>query len=178
MAERISIELTLWGSIATVAFLSLCYGWVFLFGRMVKARAVESNPAEASYETVFHQWDNMRVPLDQGLMLTAFSMVGLGLVFILWAAMPVTTPHPHEQYKPSKEPVKVAPLLKPMEVIQKSDKALARADVTLQGLEEKKTEEESKISKEKSKGKAGTKPDAAAAPEAGKPVTLKASPGQ
>ena len=38
----------------------------------------------------------MRVPADQGLMLTAFTPGGVVLVMLFWASLPVTTPHPHE----------------------------------------------------------------------------------
>ena len=143
VAERISIELTLWGSVAAVVLLALTLGGLFLFGKLVQRQANVASPTTASYEARVHQWDLMRVPADQPLMLTVFTAVGVSMVLMLWAFMPVTTPHPHESYKQDEK--KAAPALKPTEAIQKADRVLTQAETSVRALEEK---------ARKSKGKA------------------------
>jgi hypothetical protein len=143
VAERISIELVLWGSVAAVALLALTMGGLFLFGKLVQRQADVARPAAASYEARVHQWDLMRVPADQPLMLTVITAVGVAMVLVLWAAMPVTTPHPHESYR--KEEKKAAPVLKPTDAIQKAERVLTQAEASVQALEAK---------AKKSKGKA------------------------
>lgn len=167
VAERISIELTLWGSVATVMLLLLVLGWLFLFGKIVNQHAAASQPSDASYQALVRQWDLMRVPSDQPLLLTAFTASGVLLVFLLWGFMPATTPHPHEQYK--KEEVKAPPPIKPVEVLQKSEKLLTQAEGAVQALEEQKAKEEAEQSKGKGKGKAAANDAVQAKPGPAKP---------
>lgn len=134
IAERISIELTAWGSVAAVVLLALTLGGLFLFGKLVQRQADGASPASLSYEARVHQWDLMRVPADQPLMLTVFTATGVALVLLLWAFMPVTTPHPHESYKEEK---KAAPPLKPTDALQKAERALTQAEASVQILEQK-----------------------------------------
>lgn len=155
VAERISIELTLWSSVATVMLILLVLGWLFLFGTIVARHAASAQPSDASYQALIRQWDLMRVPSDQPLVLTAFTAAGMLLVLLFWGFMPVTTPHPHEQYK--KDAVKAPSPIKPAEVLQKSEKLLAQADGAVLALEEKKAQEEAEQSKSKGKGKAPVK---------------------
>jgi hypothetical protein len=143
VAERISIELTLWGSVAAVVLLALTLGGLFLFGKLIQRQVDAASPAAAAYEARVHQWDLMRVPADQPMMLTVFTAVGVSMVLLLWAFMPVTTPHPHESYKKDEKPV--APVLKPTEAIQKAERVLTQAEASVQALEAK---------AKKSKGKA------------------------
>lgn len=166
VAERISIELTLWGSVATAMLLLLILGWLFLFGKIVGRQVAAAQPSGASYQALIRQWDLMRVPADQPLLLTAFTAAGVLLVFLFWGFIPATTPHPHEQYK--KEEVKTAPPIKPAEVLQKSEKLLAQAEGAVSALEEKKAKEEAEQSKGK-KGKAPAKAAVQAKPEPAKP---------
>lgn len=149
IAERISIELTAWGSVAAVVLLALTLGGLFLFGKLVQRQADAASPATASYEARVHQWDLMRVPADQPLMLTVFTATGVVLVLLLWAFMPVTTPHPHESYKEEK---KAAPPIKPTDALQKAERVLTQAETSVQALEEK---------AKKNKGKAPEKKAAA-----------------
>jgi len=151
VAERISIELTLWGSVSAVVLLALMLGGLFLFGKLVQRQADAASPASAPYEARVHQWDLMRVPADQPLMLTVFTATGVALVLLLWAFMPVTTPHPHESYKQDEK--KAAPALKPTEALQKAERVLTQAEASVQALEAK---------AKKSKGKAAA-PDKKAA---------------
>jgi len=134
IAERISIELTAWGSIAAVVLLALTLGGLFLFGKLVQRQASAARPAARSYEARVYQWDLMRVPADQPLMLTVFTATGVVLVLLLWAFMPVTTPHPHESYKEEK---KAAPPLKPTDALQKAERVLTQAETSVRALEEK-----------------------------------------
>lgn len=164
VAERISIELTLWGSVAVIVLLLLVLGWLFLFGWIVRRQTAVARASDASYQALVRQWDLMRVPADQPLLLTVFTASGVVLVALFWAFMPVTTPHPHELYQ--KEPVKVAPPFKPAEALQKTEKLIAQAEVAVQALEEK-AQAEAKV-KEKGKGKGKEKGagKAAASPQA------------
>src|SRR5690349_12387077 len=152
VAERITIELLLWATPATIVLIVLILGWLFLFGRIVKRQAAVTVPADASFPVVVRQWDAMRVPADQPLLLTAMAGTGVVLVLILWAFMPSTTPHPHESYK--KETAKVSPVLKPADALNKTEKIIAQAEAAVQALEEKKAAEGKD---EKAKGKAPAK---------------------
>lgn len=143
VAERISIELVLWGSVAAVVLLALTLGGLFLFGKLVQRQADAARPAAGSYEARVHQWDLMRVPADQPLMLTVIMAVGVAMVLLLWAAMPVTTPHPHESYRQDEK--KAVPVLRPTDAIQKAERVLTQAEASVQALEAK---------AKKSKGKA------------------------
>jgi len=176
VAERISIELTLWSSIATLMLIMLLLGWLFLFGKFVAKQTTAAQSSDASYQALIRQWDLIRVPSDQPLLLTAFTASGVLLVFLFWGFMPVTTPHPHEQYK--KDEVKAPPAIKPTEVLQKSEKLLAQAEGAVQALEEQKAKEEAELSKSrsKSKGKSPAKDAAQGKAEPGKPA--KPGPGK
>lgn len=152
IAERISIELTLWGSVAAVVLLGLTLGGLFLFGKLVQWQAQAGTPMTASYEARVHQWDLMRVPADQPLMLTVVMAVGVTMVLLLWAAMPVTTPHPHESYK--QDGKMTGPPLQPTEALEKAESVLSQAEASVKALEEK-------AKKSKGKGPASEKKAAA-----------------
>lgn len=171
VAERISLELVLWGTPATLILLMLVVGWLYLFGIIVKRQAAVATKADPTFQGVVRQWDLMRVPSDQPLTLTAITGVGVLLVFLFWAFMPVTTPHPHESQK--KEVSKVTPVLRPAEAIQKTEKVIAKAEAAVQSLEEKAAADPGKDEKEKTKptNKETPKPNV----DLAKPV--KASPG-
>ncbi len=159
--ERIGIELTLWSSVAAVVLLALVLGWLFGFGRVVSKQVLTASPAVEPYQALVRQWDLLRVPADQPLVLTVFAATGVTLVVFFWAFMPVTTPHPHELYQKPQE--KVAPPLKPAEALQKTEKLIAQAESAVQALETKaKAESKNKgRSKGTGKGAARSKADAA-----------------
>lgn len=152
VAERISIELVLWGAPAAVALLLLLLGWLYCFGKIVKRQVAIAVPGDTAFLSVVRQWDLMRVPADQPLVLTAITATGVFLVLLLWAFMPVTTPHPHESEK--KDVAKV-PVFKPTDVLQKTEKVIAKAEAAVQSLEEKAATESHKD--EKGKGKPAVK---------------------
>jgi hypothetical protein len=119
----------------------------------------------------------MRIPADQTLMLTSVTAAGVLLIFVFWGAMPVTTPHPHQDYK--KPEVKAAPHIKPADRITKEEKVLAQVESQVVALEARQAELEAEKQKGKPKSqakeKASTKSDGAkgpaqpAAPQAAKP---------
>ena len=122
---------------------------------MTRRVADTAQPASENYQGLITRWDLMRVPADQALLLTVFVGTGVALVVLFWAFMPVTTPHPHEDYKKSE---KVEALFKPTEALQKSEKLIVQAESAIQALE-KKAKQESK-GKGKSTGKETAKPKA------------------
>jgi len=158
VAERITIELNLWGVPATIVLLVLALGWLWIVGRLVRAQAAKARPADAPYPALVRQWDLSRVPADQALMLTVFTATGIVVILGLWAAMPVTTPHPHQDYK--KPETKSTTVLRPAETLHKTEKLIAQAEAAVETLE-------SKAAKDGKKGKDnGKKPESAAAPAA------------
>jgi len=166
--ERISIELTMWGSAAAVVLLVLALGWLFGFGRIVGRQVATARPAAEPYQALVRQWDLLRVPDDQPLVLTVLAASGVTLVVLFWAFMPVSTPHPHELYEKPQE--KVGPPLKPAEALQKTEKLIAQAESAVQALEAKAKQDVKNKSKNKGTGKeaAPSKPDQ---PKAGKTET-------
>jgi len=149
VAERISIELTIWGSVALAVLIILLLIGVSLVGRIIRSTASASAPITDSYQAVVTRWDLMRVPADQGLMLTALTGTGVVLSLLFWAALPVSTPHPHECCKPPE--VKAQPPLKPLDALNRNEKLITQLSAQVEALEKQKAEE---AAKEKGKGKA------------------------
>lgn len=164
VAERIGVELTLWSSVAAVVLLALVLGWLFVFGRIVRRQATAAAPAQAPYEALVRQWDLLRIPSDQPLLLTVFTAAGVILVLLFWAVMPVTTPHPNEEY--GKPAVKAEPPFKPTEALQKTEKLITQAEASLEVLEAKVKDE----AKGKGQGKAKAGARESAPPVADKPA--------
>lgn len=151
VAEKISIELTLWGSVASAVLIVLLLIGVSLIGRIVRSAADGASPASDTYQGLVTRWDLMRVPADQGLMLTALTAAGVTLSLLFWMALPVSTPHPHECCK--KPEVKTQPPFKPVEALNRGERMLAQLAAQVEAIEKQKAEEEA--AKEKEKGKAG-----------------------
>lgn len=163
VAEKIGIELTLWGGASTTVLIVMMLLGVSLVGRVIRSAAQSSGPASGDYQALVTRWDLMRVPADQGLMLTAITLVGLVLSMLFWSGLPVSTPHPHECCK--KPEVKAAPLYKPVDTLNKAEKHVAQLAAQVEAIEKQKAEEEAAKDKEKDKGKAGkAKPADAKAP--------------
>jgi len=161
VAERIGIELSLWGSVSAGVLIVLLLIGVSLVGRIIRSTAETARPLSDSYQRVVTRWDLMRVPADQGLMLTALTLGGVVLSVLFWAALPVTTPHPHECCK--KPEVKAEPPFKPLEALNKDEKLIAQLEGQVEALEKQKAEAE------KDKGKGKKAGNAAAAPAPKKP---------
>jgi hypothetical protein len=170
VAERISIELVLWGTPATIALVLLVLGWLYLFGKIVKRQAAMAVHGDTAFSSVVRQWDLMRVPADQPLVLTAVTAVGVFFVLLLWAFMPVTTPHPHES---EKKDVAKAPVFKPTDALQKTEKVIAKAEAAVQSLEEKAVTEHKD---EKGKGKPAVKDTPKPGTESAQPMKAAVAP--
>jgi hypothetical protein len=167
VAEKISLELTLWGSVASLVLIVLLLVGVWLFGRLVQGAANGATPNSESYQRVVTRWDLMRVPADQGLMLTSLTAVGVALSVMFWVALPVSTPHPHECCK--KPEVKAHGPYKPLDALNKDERLLAQLAAQVEAIEKQKAEEEAlkdngksrkakPVSKEAAKGPAAAKP--------------------
>jgi hypothetical protein len=82
-------------------------------------------------------WDSLRIPADQPLLLTAFTGVGVVLIFIFWGIMPATTPHPHEEYEYTFEKKEVA-IVEPKKVLKEAEQVLAKAELVVKKLQDEK----------------------------------------
>lgn len=151
VAERIAIELSLWGSVAAVVLLLLLLIWLFGFGWIVRRQVAASRPTDAPYQSLVQQWDLLRIPADQPLTLTVFLALGVVLIVLFWTFMPVTTPHPDELYQ--KALPKPEPPFRLPEALQKTEKLLSQAEVAIQSLEAKAQEETKEKGKDKDKKK-------------------------
>jgi hypothetical protein len=165
VAEKISIELILWGGVVTGVLLLLLITGVSLVGRMIRSTVESAGHASENYQGLITRWDLMRVPADQGLMLTALTGGAVILSLLFWSSLPVFTPHPHDCCK--KPEVKAVPAVKPLETLNKNEKMVAQLTAQVELLEKQQAEAE--LEKGKSKGKAGK--DAVKAPAATAPAT-------
>jgi hypothetical protein len=148
VAERISLELTFWGSLSTVVLLAFVWGGFSIVGRFVRRLANTSRPAGDHYQGLVSRWDLMRVPRDQSLMLGGFTAGGVVLAVLFWAFLPVSTPHPHECCKPPD--IKAEGPLDPQKVLGKAEKVFKDSEVRIVSLEQR-----SEDDTEKDKGKSG-----------------------
>ena len=164
--ERISIELTLWGTVATVVLLFLCVIGFSLVGRVIRGTVESARHTPENYQGLITRWDLMRVPVDQGLMMTALSGAAVVMSLLFWSSLPVFTPHPHDCCK--KPEVKVEPVFKPLETLNKDEKMIAQLAAQVDLLVEQRAEAELEKEKSKGKGEAGT--EAVKAPAATEPA--------
>lgn len=148
VAERISLELTLWGSVSTVVLMALIWGGFSIIGRFVRRLANTSRPAGENYQALVSRWDLMRVPSDQPLMLGGFTAAGVALGILFWVFLPVSTPHPHECCKPAD--TKTEGQFDPQKALGKAEKVFKDSEVRIVSLEQRAEED-----KEKDKGKGG-----------------------
>jgi len=166
IAERISIELVLWGTVATGVLLLLLVIGLSLVGRVIRGTVESARHTSENYQGLITRWDLMRVPADQGLMLTSLTGGAVVLSLLFWSSLPAFTPHPHECCK--KPEVKAAPAFKPLETLNKDEKMLAQLAEQVELLE--KQQAEAGQVKEKSKGKGTAGKDAVKAPAATAPA--------
>ena len=146
VAERIGLEFTAWGSISMIVLVALTFIGLSILGKLVQGRAATAQPAGDSYQGLISRWDMLRVPADQGLMLTAFTATGAVLSILFWTVLPVSTPHPHECCKPSE--VTVAPAFDAQKSLAKGEKTIKDAELKIAALEQQAAEDE----KDKTKG--------------------------
>jgi hypothetical protein len=154
VAERITLNLVMWGTVSTIVLIILVLVYLSLFGRLVRRQAAKASSAGESYPQLVRTWDLMRVPADLPLMLTVTTATGVFLVLCFWFFLPATTPHPHESYK--QETVKKTRDVGPADVLKKTEKTLAQAEGTVAALEAK-AEEEAKEKQPADKGKGNGK---------------------
>lgn len=139
VAEQITLELVLWGSVATVVLLILLYAWFYGLGWLAQPFVRSASPVGENVEERTHFWDRLRIPSDQPLLLTAFTGAGVLLVFIFWGLLPVSTPHPHVDYEfinPPKKTVRVDP----NKVLEETEQVVLQAELTVEKLEKEKAE--------------------------------------
>ena len=173
IAEKISLELVMWGLPATIVLIVLVYGWLFGLGALAQRFVRASTPVEGAFQDVVSKWDLLRIPRDQPLLLTAFTGTGIVLIMVFWGLIPVSTPHPHEEYE-FVDAGKVEEKIVPKKVIQSAEQVLARAEATLKELE--KDNPVAEAPKEEKQAAAQEKPAVPPAPAAAeKPSATPAS---
>jgi hypothetical protein len=137
VAEQISLELVMWGSVASVVLILCILGWLYGLGWLTQSFVKNAKPLDGTEEERANFWDGLRIPADQPLLLTAFTGAGVVLVFVFWALLPSTTPHPHEEY----EFISTGPkegTVEPKKVLKEAEKVLAKAELVVKKLEEEK----------------------------------------
>jgi hypothetical protein len=136
VAEKITLELLMWATPTTIVLIALLAGWMFGLGALTQRVVRGSTPVSGSFQDIVYTWDSLRIPKDQPLLLTAFMGVGVVLVVLFWGLLPVSTPHPHEDYE-FIDVKKVERKIVPKDVIKSAEKVLARAEATIKELEKK-----------------------------------------
>ena len=137
VAEQITLELVMWGSVATIALLALLYVWFYGLGWMMQGFVRAGTPVGGNIETRTNFWDQLRIPSDQPLLLVAFTGAGVLLVFVFWGLIPSSTPHPHQDYEFSNPAPKVV-IIDPKHVLSETEKLLAKAGLVVEKLQEEK----------------------------------------
>ena len=138
VAEQISLELVMWGSAATVVLIVCMLGWLYGLGWLVQSFVKNAKPVDGTEEDRASFWDGLRIPSDQPLLLTAFTGVGVVLIFIFWGIMPATTPHPHAEYEYTFEKKEVV-IVKPKKVLKEAEQVLAKAELVVKKLQDEKS---------------------------------------
>jgi hypothetical protein len=160
VAERIGLELTIWGSISTAVLMVLAVIGVSILGQIIRRMAENARPASENYQGLVIRWDLMRVPTDQGLLLASVTGIGVVLSLMFWTILPVTTPHPHECCK--KPEVQAEPVFKPIESLNKNEQRIASLAAQVEAMERQKAETKGQKEKGKGKTEAGTAKDSSA----------------
>ncbi|UCH91701.1 MAG: hypothetical protein JSU60_03070, partial [Nitrospirota bacterium] len=146
VAEQISIELVMWGSVASGVLIVCILGWLYGLGWLTQPFVRNAKSLDGTEEDRANFWDGLRIPADQPLLLTAFTGAVVVLVFVFWALLPSTTPHPHEEYEFISTGQKEEKV-EPKKVLKEAEKVLAKAELVVKKLEEEK-DGESKDSKD------------------------------
>jgi len=164
VAERIGLELTIWGTISLVVLMVLAAVGVSTLGQLIRRMAEHTSPAAENYQGLITRWDLMRVPADQGLMLASLVGIGVVLSLVFWAVLPVTTPHPHECC--AKPELALEPVFKPAESLSKTMGRITQLVAQAETIEQQKAQAKDQTDKGKeqtgggavSNAHAGTKP--------------------
>ena len=160
VAERIGLELTIWGSISFAILMVLAVIGVSILGQIIRRMAENAKPAPENYQGLITRWDLMRVPTDQGLLLASLAGIGVVLSLMFWSVLPVTTPHPHECCK--KPELQAEPVFKPAEALNKNAQRLALLTAQIESMEQRKAEANGQNEKGKGKAEGGTAEDSSA----------------
>jgi len=158
VAEQISLELVMWGTVATGVLILCLLGWLYGLGWLTQSFVKNAKPLDGTEEERANFWDGLRIPADQPLLLTAFTGAGVVLVFVFWSLLPSTTPHPHEEYEfisSGQKEVKV----EPKKVLKEAEKVLAKAELVVKKLEEEKGNESKDSKDQKAKEPAAKEPE-------------------
>src|SRR5438093_851635 len=100
IAEQITLELLLWSIPAAVVLAILALVVLKIYGWRIKVTVRSAGrPTAAPLGERVRRWDYARVPRDPGLLLASFAGVIVLLTIVFWLFLPVTTPHPSEDYK-------------------------------------------------------------------------------
>lgn len=137
VAEQISLELVMWGSVATGALILCMLGWLYGLGWLAQPFVKHAKPLVGTKEDQTKFWDSLRIPADQPLLLTAFTGFGVVLVFIFWILMPATTPHPHAEYEYTFDKKEVV-IVEPKKVLTEAEQVLGRAELVVKKLQDEK----------------------------------------
>ncbi len=140
VAEQITLELVMWGSVSTLVLILCILGWLYGLGWLTQPFVRNARPLDGTVEDQANFWDSLRIPKDQPLLLTAFTGAGVVLVFVFWTLLPSTTPHPHEEYEFISEGEKDEKII-PKKVLKEAEKVLAKAELVVKKLEEEKSGE-------------------------------------
>ncbi|MDH5428165.1 MAG: hypothetical protein OEY57_08330 [Nitrospirota bacterium] len=150
VAEQISLELVMWGSVSTGVLILCLLGWLYGLGWLTQSFVNNAKSLDGTEEERANFWDSLRIPADQPLLLTAFTGAGVVLVFVFWALLPSTTPHPHEEYEFISKGLKEVKV-EPQQVLKEAEKVLAKAELVVKKLEEEKGGESKDSKAEKAK---------------------------
>jgi len=153
IAERIGLEVTIWGTVSFMVLILLLTIGISWIGRIIRDMASVAQPLSDNYQALITRWDLMRVPSDQGLFMTAVAGVGVVLCVLFWVALPITTPHPHECCQ--KEEAKAEPPFKPIEVLTRTEQEIAQIEALVLAVEQ--SQEPGKDATENGKGKGAEK---------------------
>ncbi len=137
VAEQISIELVMWGSVASAVLILCMLGWLYGLGWLARPFVRNGKALDGTEEERANFWDSLRIPADQPLLLTAFTGAGVILAFVFWALLPPSTPHPHEEYEFISNGAKEVKV-EPKKVLKEAEKVLAKAELVVKKLEEEK----------------------------------------
>jgi len=149
IAERIGLEVTIWGTVSFIVLIVLLTIGISWIGRIIRDVASVAQPSSDNYQTLITRWDLMRVPSDQAMFMTAVAGVGIVFCMLFWVMLPITTPHPHECCQ--KEEVKAQPPFKPLEVLTRTEQEIAQIEALVLAVEQ--SQEPGKNAKERGKGK-------------------------
>ena len=140
VAEQISLELVMWGSVASLVLIVCLVGWLWGLGWLTQPFIRNARPVDGTEADQASFWDGLRIPKDQPLLLTAFMGAGVVLVFVFWTLLPSTTPHPHDEYEWTESRAKEVKV-EPKKVLKEAEKVLAKAELVVKKLEAEKGED-------------------------------------